>query len=87
MQIANIWSEICIDSAAKPGDMHMPIGLWPCHGQGGNQVFKTHNLHSICAYTYAQHIHKTYNFTYTWEMEIASSGNLFQKEIKQTCLS
>lgn len=19
--------------------MHSPIGLWPCHGQGGNQVF------------------------------------------------
>lgn len=40
LQIANIWSDQCVDSAAKPGDMHMPIGLWPCHGQGGNQVLK-----------------------------------------------
>lgn len=29
---------MCIDSAAKPEDMHVEIGLWPCHGQGGNQV-------------------------------------------------
>lgn len=29
---------MCIDSAAKPEDMHEKIGLWPCHGQGGNQV-------------------------------------------------
>lgn len=31
---------MCIDSAAKPEDMHNPIGLWPCHNQGGNQVLK-----------------------------------------------
>lgn len=37
-QIANIWSDICIDSAAKQGDMLSEVGLWPCHGQGGNQV-------------------------------------------------
>lgn len=29
---------MCIDSAAKPEDMHLEIGLWPCHNQGGNQV-------------------------------------------------
>lgn len=29
---------MCIDSAAKPEDMHSEIGLWPCHAQGGNQV-------------------------------------------------
>ena len=28
----------CIDSAAKKGDMHKPVGLYPCHNQGGNQV-------------------------------------------------
>jgi hypothetical protein len=30
---------MCIDSAARPEDMHLPITLWPCHSQGGNQVF------------------------------------------------
>lgn len=29
---------MCIDSAAKRGDMHKPVGLYPCHNQGGNQV-------------------------------------------------
>lgn len=30
--------KMCIDSAAKRGDMHKPVGLYPCHNQGGNQV-------------------------------------------------
>lgn len=50
LQIANIWSDICIDSAAKPGDMHSPIGTWPCHGQGGNQVY-TENCVTVEGYT------------------------------------
>lgn len=29
---------MCIDSATAPEDMQKPIKLWPCHGQGGNQV-------------------------------------------------
>nr|XP_053630695.1 putative polypeptide N-acetylgalactosaminyltransferase 9 isoform X3 [Cherax quadricarinatus] len=29
----------CVDSAAKPEDNHKPVGLWPCHGQGGNQYW------------------------------------------------
>lgn len=27
-----------MDSAVKSDDMHKPVGLWPCHNQGGNQV-------------------------------------------------
>ncbi|GIX85831.1 hypothetical protein CEXT_410171 [Caerostris extrusa] len=29
--------DTCLDSAAKRDDFHKPIGLWPCHSQGGNQ--------------------------------------------------
>lgn len=29
---------MCVDSAVKPDDMQGPVGLWPCHQQGGNQV-------------------------------------------------
>eukprot|EP00092_Neocalanus_flemingeri_P005465 GFUD01005893.1.p1 GENE.GFUD01005893.1~~GFUD01005893.1.p1 ORF type:complete len:612 (+),score=116.80 GFUD01005893.1:189-2024(+) len=32
-------AEMCIDSAAKKGDMHKPVGLYPCHNQGGNQYW------------------------------------------------
>lgn len=31
--------KMCIDSAAKRGDMHKPVGLYPCHNQGGNQFW------------------------------------------------
>uniref|UniRef100_A0A182M368 Ricin B lectin domain-containing protein n=1 Tax=Anopheles culicifacies TaxID=139723 RepID=A0A182M368_9DIPT len=30
---------MCIDSAAKPEDMHTPLGVWPCHQAGGNQYW------------------------------------------------
>ncbi|XP_055592035.1 putative polypeptide N-acetylgalactosaminyltransferase 9 isoform X2 [Uranotaenia lowii] len=36
-EVANPWSGLCIDSAAKPEDMHTPLGVWPCHQAGGNQ--------------------------------------------------
>lgn len=29
---------MCIDSACRPEDVHKPVGLYPCHNQGGNQV-------------------------------------------------
>ncbi|XP_058055021.1 putative polypeptide N-acetylgalactosaminyltransferase 9 [Anopheles bellator] len=38
-EIRNQWSQLCIDSAAKPEDMHSPVGVWPCHQAGGNQIF------------------------------------------------
>ena len=38
-EIRNIFSHQCIDSAVRPGDLHKPVGLWPCHGQGGNQYW------------------------------------------------
>jgi len=31
-------SKMCLDSAARKNDYHKPIGLYPCHNQGGNQV-------------------------------------------------
>ena len=37
--LRHISSSICIDSAAQPKDLHKPVGLWPCHNQGGNQYW------------------------------------------------
>ncbi|KAI5710720.1 hypothetical protein M8J75_011019 [Diaphorina citri] len=37
--VSNDWSGMCIDSACKPTDMHKPVGLYPCHKQGGNQFW------------------------------------------------
>jgi len=28
----------CLDSPARKNDLHKAVGLYPCHGQGGNQV-------------------------------------------------
>jgi polypeptide N-acetylgalactosaminyltransferase len=28
----------CLDSPARRSDLHKPVGLYPCHRQGGNQV-------------------------------------------------
>lgn len=38
LQIASFGREVCVDSACKPEDIHKPVGVWPCHSQGGNQV-------------------------------------------------
>ncbi|XP_077293036.1 polypeptide N-acetylgalactosaminyltransferase 9 isoform X2 [Arctopsyche grandis] len=38
-EIANAWSDQCLDSPCKPEDVHKPAGLWPCHRQGGNQYW------------------------------------------------
>lgn len=32
---------MCVDSAVRPDDMQGPVGLWPCHNQGGNQVLNS----------------------------------------------
>lgn len=33
---------MCVDSPVRPDDMQgPPVGLWPCHLQGGNQVFSS----------------------------------------------
>ncbi|XP_032785996.2 putative polypeptide N-acetylgalactosaminyltransferase 9 isoform X1 [Daphnia magna] len=29
----------CLDGAARKANLHKPIGLWPCHGQSGNQFW------------------------------------------------
>lgn len=34
---------MCVDSPVKPDDMQgPPVGVWPCHNSGGNQVLKKH---------------------------------------------
>lgn len=42
---------MCVDSAVKPDDLQgPPVGLWPCHQQGGNQVLSLlppFMLHSV----------------------------------------
>ncbi|XP_054713959.1 putative polypeptide N-acetylgalactosaminyltransferase 9 [Uloborus diversus] len=32
-------ADTCLDSPARRDDLHKPVGLWPCHGQGGNQYW------------------------------------------------
>ncbi|XP_057380464.1 putative polypeptide N-acetylgalactosaminyltransferase 9 isoform X2 [Daphnia carinata] len=29
----------CLDGAARKANLHKPVGLWPCHGQSGNQFW------------------------------------------------
>lgn len=48
---------MCVDSAVKPDDMQgPPVGLWPCHQQGGNQVHKdnffNHLSYTLCIFNY-----------------------------------
>jgi polypeptide N-acetylgalactosaminyltransferase len=31
--------QMCLDSAAHKQDLHKPVTLYPCHGQGGNQYW------------------------------------------------
>ncbi|XP_033180236.1 putative polypeptide N-acetylgalactosaminyltransferase 9 isoform X2 [Bombus vosnesenskii] len=38
-EIRHLVSSMCIDSAGKPEDLHQPVGLYPCHRQGGNQYW------------------------------------------------
>jgi len=40
LQLRNSASRQCVDSPAKQDDLHKPVGLWPCHLQGGNQVMR-----------------------------------------------
>ncbi|XP_054162032.1 putative polypeptide N-acetylgalactosaminyltransferase 9 [Oppia nitens] len=32
-------SKMCVDSPARKSEFHKPIGLYPCHNQGGNQYW------------------------------------------------
>ncbi|XP_039296598.1 putative polypeptide N-acetylgalactosaminyltransferase 9 isoform X2 [Nilaparvata lugens] len=38
-EISNKATNMCVDSACKPEDLHKAVGLWPCHSQGGNQYW------------------------------------------------
>merc|ERR1719282_2092845 len=42
-EVRNMWTghgnQMCIDSPAKKNDLHKPVGLYPCHLQGGNQYW------------------------------------------------
>jgi len=31
----------CLDSIVGSNAFNRPVNVWPCHGQGGNQVCKT----------------------------------------------
>uniref|UniRef100_A0A6G1SJB9 Polypeptide N-acetylgalactosaminyltransferase n=1 Tax=Aceria tosichella TaxID=561515 RepID=A0A6G1SJB9_9ACAR len=31
--------KMCVDSSARKSDYHKPLGLYPCHGSGGNQYW------------------------------------------------
>ncbi|RZF33959.1 hypothetical protein LSTR_LSTR016522, partial [Laodelphax striatellus] len=33
-----IGGKTCVDSPARKGDFHKPVGLYPCHRMGGNQI-------------------------------------------------
>ena len=42
-EIRNKWeghgNQMCIDSAAKKGDLNKPVGLYPCHNQASACLF------------------------------------------------
>lgn len=39
---------MCVDSAVRPDDLQgPPVGLWPCHQQGGNQVYTLFRLYFL----------------------------------------
>ncbi|KAL9922547.1 polypeptide N-acetylgalactosaminyltransferase 9 isoform 2-T4 [Glossina fuscipes fuscipes] len=38
-EIANIETDMCLDSAAKPDDLQGAVDPYKCHGQGGNQYW------------------------------------------------
>ncbi|XP_022837756.1 putative polypeptide N-acetylgalactosaminyltransferase 9 isoform X3 [Spodoptera litura] len=39
-EIRNVaFKKICLDSPARKSDHHKPVGLYPCHRQGGNQYW------------------------------------------------
>ncbi|XP_036149745.1 putative polypeptide N-acetylgalactosaminyltransferase 9 isoform X2 [Monomorium pharaonis] len=38
-EIRQITSGMCIDSSGKTEDLHQPVGMYPCHRQGGNQYW------------------------------------------------
>ena len=37
-QIKSAVENVCLDAQSDSKSKNKPIGLWPCHGQGGNQV-------------------------------------------------
>ena len=58
-QVRNLATGQCVDSNAKPEDNHKPVGLWPCHKQGGNQVseapqFASTRRGGVCSVVLAQ---------------------------------
>ncbi|XP_011700985.1 PREDICTED: putative polypeptide N-acetylgalactosaminyltransferase 9 isoform X2 [Wasmannia auropunctata] len=38
-EIRQVTSGMCIDSSGKAEDLHQPVGMYPCHRQGGNQYW------------------------------------------------
>ncbi|XP_066583041.1 putative polypeptide N-acetylgalactosaminyltransferase 9 isoform X2 [Prorops nasuta] len=46
-EIRQLASGMCIDSPGKPEDLHQPVGLYPCHRQGGNQYWMLSKIGEI----------------------------------------
>ena len=45
--IKNIESNVCLDSPMRPGDLHKPVGAWPCHNQGEISKYYTRPPYKI----------------------------------------
>ena len=39
-QIRNGAKDMCLDSSADTSATNKPVKMWPCHNQGGNQVYQ-----------------------------------------------
>lgn len=61
VQIRNVgFDKTCLDSPGHKSNHHKPVGLYPCHRQGGNQVFCRLKLHLLRQY----HVEKSFPFLF-----------------------
>lgn len=50
-QIRNGAKDMCLDSSADTSATNKPVKMWPCHNQGGNQVYQHCDI-----WMYLQHL-------------------------------